>query len=196
MCTSIHLNGAGTIRALLIAARRASAAGVGTAVAVVAVAALDVAAAHAGIVDATCAGTVSSSFDPALRTFAQPTAGSDETLLATCASLSDATIRSGRTAVSYRASMSCVAPLNGGRIVETIDWSNGTTSTFESTATNTTTAGESVSTQIGAIVAGTFRGDTAVKITRTPTLDVLSCLLGPGISDRQGVATLVITSAL
>jgi hypothetical protein len=183
-------------RALHPPAGRARAAAFGTAVVclVVAAAGLGAATAHAGVADATCAGTVASTFDPALRTFAQPTAGSDETVLATCASLGDATIRSGRTAVSYSASMSCVAPLNGGQIVETIAWSNGTTSTFESTAANTTVAGESVSTQIGAIVAGTFRGDTAVKITRTPTLDLLSCLLGPGIASRQGVATLVITS--
>ena len=178
-------------------ARRARASlSAAAAVAVLAAAAvgLGAATASAEVADATCAGTVASTFDPALRAFTQSTAGSDTTLLAACTSLSDPTIRSGRTAVSYSASMSCVAPLNGGTVSETIAWSNGATSTFESTATSTTVAGESVSTQLGSIVAGQFSGDTAVKVTRTPTLDLLSCLLGPGISSRQGVATLAITS--
>lgn len=151
-------------------------------------------AAHAGALDATCQGSVSSTFSPGLRVVAQTTAATDTTTLGTCVSTADPTLTSGSAFASYTASESCVSPINSGTITQVLRWSNGRRSTFTATAALTSVAGQSVATFTGTITAGLFAGDTAEEITISPALDPLSCLLGPGVTSRNGTATLAITS--
>jgi hypothetical protein len=148
--------------------------------------------AHAGFLEATCQGTVNSTFSPGLRLTNQSINGSDSSAFS-CTSATDPTVTGGSTAQSYAATQSCLNPAASYPFSATIHWNNGATSTVSGISVLTALAGQSVYTVTGTVTAGQFNGDSVVYVTIEPALNLLECAFAPGVTSRSGTATLEVT---
>ncbi|MFY1827478.1 hypothetical protein ACN47A_16270 [Myxococcus fulvus] len=75
----------------------------------------------------------------------------------------------------------------------TLDWDIGKSSVIPYTRIATRTGGQTVVTFVGTVASGPFAGNIATQVVTYPALDVVSCLLGPGITEVSGVTTFAIT---
>ncbi|GAA3856526.1 hypothetical protein GCM10022243_22170 [Saccharothrix violaceirubra] len=155
--------------------------------------------ASASVADATCAGSVSSTFSPGLRANLLPppppaTTATESAALTGCVSLSVPAITSGTIVPNGNTeSGNCVAVNPTVTDVIGINWNNGTSSVvFVTDRVAVNAAAVRTVTLTGVVVAGTFFGQAAVIVFTSP-LDPLDCLSASGLTSTTGVVTLAIT---
>ncbi|ATE55159.1 hypothetical protein [Actinosynnema pretiosum] len=150
--------------------------------------------AQAAAGDATCAlGTGVTTYTPPITATATPTTIGETLNLGPCTSLADPLVTSAQIANSEAATLSCLVTVPGSLSgTVTITWNTGESSFFEYTRTTVSVAGQQVTTFTGLITAGKFSGSTGTLVVTALSLNVLSCLLGTGISSATSTATLLV----
>ncbi|WKU05507.1 hypothetical protein [Micromonospora sp. HUAS LYJ1] len=146
----------------------------------------------------TCIGTQTTNYSPGLLLTNQTVhkSGTNEWPLCT-GSTQGITSASSPFDVPH-IQLSCISPLGSGAGTQVITWVHATTaptSTFEWTSTRSVLAGQAVTILTGTITAGLFAGSSAQQIIVAPQLNLLGCLLPPGVTEETGTSTLVITAA-
>lgn len=76
----------------------------------------------------------------------------------------------------------------------TITWDTGDTSVFTFDHTVTHVGGNAVAAFTGTITTGLFASDSAIEVVTGAELNLLDCLVPPGVTHRSGVTVLTITS--
>ncbi|ACU37733.1 hypothetical protein [Actinosynnema mirum] len=117
----------------------------------------------------------------------------DEDLNLSCTSVPDPAVTSAQIDNTETATLSCLLTIPGslsGTLF--VVWNTNEVSFFEYTRTTVTVGGQQVSTFTGLITAGKFDGASATLVVTAVSLDVISCLLGSGISSATSTATLVV----
>jgi hypothetical protein len=137
--------------------------------------------AHAGVLDVTCTGNTSTTYNPPLDNTPTDTQLTVTSFFGPCVSTSVPGLTSGSYSVQFTIpSRSCVTLLNTGAEEYTITWNTGQTSTL-SINRNATLAGPAfVVTHIGIVSSGLFAGDTVLRTATAPSIDLQLCLLGLG----------------
>ncbi|MCP3059167.1 hypothetical protein LXT21_10325 [Myxococcus sp. K38C18041901] len=138
-----------------------------------------------------CTGTAVRTYNPGLTLVTRPT---DILSVGSIECLPGAPVSSG--SYSFFATglpSSCLLdePVGTGSLK--IDWNTGESSVISFTRILTRTGGQTVLVFVGSIASGPFAGNLATEVVVDPALDVVSCLLGPGITEVRGVTTFAIT---
>ncbi|HJT04563.1 MAG TPA: hypothetical protein VJ757_13195 [Pseudonocardiaceae bacterium] len=137
--------------------------------------------AAATVIDVQCSGTFVRDFTPPVMTTAQPVAVTETDSYSLCV-----TGPAGTGTITTTLVLSCVNLTALPPQTETITWTGGQTSTI--TWATPVAAGQTV-VFTGAVTAGPYQGDTAVKVTSGISYlgTVLPCLLGSPISQTTGL---------
>lgn len=146
----------------------------------------------AGAVEAlVCAGSSTTSFSPALTNTPRQVNLSYTANYQPCVNAANPLeFRTGRASGASPAPVlrSCTDLLVPNHLTRTISWSTGTTSTWEFDSTSVYVNGQLVTTATGSIVAGEFRGSTAIGVT-TYLASLDDCGAG-GLAQIGGPTTL------
>ena len=146
-------------------------------------------AAHAGVVDAQCAGTFTRTFTPPIGTTPHTVTASSTDSYSTCL-----VGPSGTGQTSTTTTLSCVNITALPPETEVISWNDATTSTI---VWNQPVAAAQTVVFTGTVTAGAHAGDTATKTTSGVSYlaSVVTCLLGTPIAQTTGlVDSLILTS--
>jgi hypothetical protein len=146
----------------------------------------------AGITDVTCAGTESASITPGLLLGQRPVTITSSNIMSPCVS-TDPTLTAGLSTVTLHEVSSCLGIGNASNGIAEIVWNNNQASTFAYNATVSNPLGEEVVTLTGTITFGEFTGATAVMVITSATLNVLACLVPPGVTNTSGLVAVDIT---
>ncbi|MFF5252953.1 hypothetical protein ACFY4K_12990 [Streptomyces leeuwenhoekii] len=101
-------------------------------------------------------------------------------------------VTSASSFVTFTAPLSCLLSPPALEVELIIHWNGGRTSTAQALAVVSRTTGTTIATDTGTITSGLFAGKTINVTVVYPTLDVTGCLLGDGVSEISGAATLVV----
>ncbi|MGO1057266.1 hypothetical protein [Crossiella sp. CA198] len=139
-------------------------------------------------------GTETSTYTPGLNnTVREITYSGSDT--ATCLSLGNPLINSFVAPFSGQFEGSCELSFDQDSGTQTFDWNVGASSVWNYTSVvSTNPQGQVVVVLEGPIVAGQFTGATARQVVVLPELDLTACATETGITGRNGVFSLVITS--
>jgi hypothetical protein len=149
--------------------------------------------AHAAVGDAICTGSENITYDPGLRLFTQ-TVTFNVNATYSCQS-NDPTLTSGSVATppgGVTTELSCLNPVASSAGTATVHWGNGNFTRYSYTRTSSTIGGQLVTTTTGTVIEGEFVGDSVIVVVASPSIDVLSCVLGPGITSRTGIVSITI----
>ena len=145
-------------------------------------------AAHAGVVDAQCAGTFT-------RTFTPPVSTTPHTVTATSTDSYNTCLvgPTGTGHTSTTTTLSCVNITALPSETETITWNDATTSTI---VWNQPVAAAQTVVFTGTVTAGAHAGDTATKTTSGTSYltSVITCLLGTPIAQTTGLVDSLVLS--
>lgn len=149
-----------------------------------------------GLALVNCAlGSSATTFSPGLL-LAPRLINSTVTARYTCAVLTELSFRTGSSSVLLPPRMaSCVNPLGTSPASQTIHWNTGGFSTLVGTTTLTTVGNVVVVTGRGVVTAGDFVDRPYVNIAEYTNLmptELDACLAEPGLTQREGTATLTI----
>lgn len=140
----------------------------------------------------TCTASADISYSPGLRLFSQQTDINFDVDYSGCTSLTGSTITGGSRSGSFTGSRSCLAlPPSGSATIE-IYWDNGQTSVVDATTQSTDAAGQTVHLLTGPIISGPFAGLTFSEQLVQASLDLLSCLVAPGVESQTGIGVVEI----
>jgi hypothetical protein len=151
--------------------------------------------AHAGLLDLTCAGGETVTYEPAVTSEEQLIHVEGVQTLGPCVSLVHPTVTAGSRTYAFDVVKSCTSLFLPAGPTFTWAWTNGQTTTMQVNFVNSTVQGNVVSDGTGAVTAGTFNGDTVVMTLVGPVLDLDACN-GSGITGRTGTVVLELTSVL
>ncbi|MCW8126720.1 hypothetical protein [Microbulbifer halophilus] len=137
----------------------------------------------------TCTASADITYSPGLRLFEQQTDITFDVGYSGCTSLTGSTITGGSRSGSFTGSRSCLAlPASGSATIE-IYWDDGQTSVVDATTQSTDAAGQTVHILTGPIISGPFAGKIFSEELVQASLDLLSCLVAPGVESQTGVGT-------
>ncbi|MFD1215959.1 hypothetical protein [Microbulbifer celer] len=140
----------------------------------------------------TCTASADISFSPGLRLFTQQTDINFDVNYSGCTSLTGSTITGGSRSGSFTGDRSCLAlPASGSATIE-VYWDNGQTSVVDATTQSTDAAGQTVHILTGPIISGPFAGLTYNEELVQASLDLLSCLVAPGVQSQTGIGVVTI----
>jgi hypothetical protein len=157
---------------------------------------LPVTPAHAGVLDATCAGSEFIAYTPALTNVGQTVDVTVSTSFAPCVSLSTPGLTSGTGFLTATLTdHQCLDLLRAGPFTRNVTWNTGQTSTLSGNGVPSIVGASLVVLFTGSVTAGLFAGDTFVNTIVAPATDITLCTLGLGtVPSLFGVVTLEITS--
>ncbi|MFJ9201038.1 hypothetical protein [Streptomyces flaveolus] len=145
----------------------------------------------------TCAGSALQQYSPGLTLTTRPTQVTSNQSYTTCV---DATvgphggpITSATSSVTFNAPLSCLVSPPALPVEVTIHWNGGRTSTAQTLAVVSRTTGTTIATDTGTITSGLFEGKVLNVTVVYPALNITDCLLGSGVTQIPGIATLAVT---
>ncbi|MFI1585559.1 hypothetical protein [Embleya sp. NPDC020630] len=151
--------------------------------------------AHASVLDVTCTGGETATYNPALTSTPQTVTTTRVISYSPCVS-TDPAVTSGARNLTYTApGFSCVDLLGSGTISATITWNTGQTSTVTGNRVSTVVGATTVTVITGTVTAGLFTGDTVVQTQIGAATPILTCNLGLGtVSGLTSTIVLEISS--
>ncbi|HSV64918.1 MAG TPA: hypothetical protein VLJ59_03285 [Mycobacteriales bacterium] len=150
--------------------------------------------AAADVLDVTCVGTQTVTYNPGLTLQPKLQSIHFNNIFAPCVSATVPELTSGVSIGTAQRVASCLDLAEPDSSVLTINWNISQSSVFAYNRTVTTVGGTTVVTLTGVITFGLFAGDTAIIVTTGPAINLLDCLSPPGVTNRAGVVALTITS--
>lgn len=139
---------------------------------------------------ATCLlGSGTTTYSPGLTNTTRTTTVHVHEVFSGCVSLSHPTATSGTVDATLTRDASCTALLGGGNAVYTINWNDGTSTTFNATEPTERVQGQVVVLGTGAVTSGLYAGS-AVTHDKVLTGDLTAC------DTPQGLTSLTATIAL
>jgi hypothetical protein len=151
--------------------------------------------AHATQLEVTCIGTQHVKISPGLSFVPKDVTLTVNTIYAPCKSPSVPGVTSATNKASFPIpGASCLNPFDPGSGTKNLNWNTGQTSTFSFNRIGSNVGGTNVIISTGTITNGLFAGATALETVVGPSLDILKCLMEPGITDRYTTVTLQISS--
>lgn len=140
----------------------------------------------------TCVATSEVTYSPGLRLFTQETNITFDANYTGCVSLTGSTITSGSRSGSFIGPRSCLAlPPSGSGPLE-VNWSNGESSLVDATSQSTDVGGQTVHLITGPIISGAFAGKMFNEQIVQASLNLLYCLIAPGITSQTGTGVVEI----
>ncbi|CQR61111.1 Hypothetical Protein sle_16490 [Streptomyces leeuwenhoekii] len=144
----------------------------------------------------TCTGSATQHYSPALVAATRLTTVTSTQNYGTCVDVQvdpdGPPVTSASSFVTFTAPLSCLLSPPVLEVELIIHWNGGRTSTAQALAVVSRTTGTTIATDTGTITSGLFAGKTINVTVVYPTLDVTGCLLGDGVSEISGAATLVV----
>jgi len=141
----------------------------------------------------TCVATSQITYSPGI-TLTPSSQSTDYTVsFSGCLTPGRTDIVSGSRSGSFTGVRSCLSvlpPSASGTLVVT--WNTGETSTVSYTADGQDVGGQTVHTINGTITAGLFTGSSYTEVITQASLNLLSCLIPPGVQSQSGVGTLTV----
>jgi hypothetical protein len=157
--------------------------------------------AHAlSVASISCTGWTYTTYSPGLTNTMQPTTVVDQGQLnvvgphspaGSCLAVGSAA-SSGTRDVSALLNLSCNAILTETG-VETINWDDGQSTSFDFTATAAHVGSNTVLTETGDVVSGEFSGDHAVETFTAPNLAFTDCSTAAGVTSLDYATVLTIS---
>ncbi|MFF8471976.1 hypothetical protein [Streptomyces griseus] len=141
----------------------------------------------------TCAGTTTVSFSPGLTPVEQTVAVSGQDAADLCLSLTHPQLTGFIAPFSGTATQSCTSLFAGGSGTETLNWNDGTSSSWSYTNSFSNVNGTKVGTSTGPITAGTLAGAMVTQTITFPSLDLTACTTSQGLTALSGLDTWTFT---
>jgi hypothetical protein len=148
--------------------------------------------AEAASLDLTCVSTQRTTYSPGVTLFPSQQTIQNSSIASPCVSSSHPEITSGTAGFTTQGIRSCLTLDQIGGGTAGILWNTGQTTTYVYNSSTQTIGGQIVLTIIGTVTGGLFQGKSISFVLASPSLNVLSCLIPPGITSRLGVGTLTI----
>lgn len=172
------------MRLLAVAAAVLAAAGTAT---------IAAAPAHASIVDVTCAGTATATYNPGLTNTPHSTSFTLADDDALCLS-SDPSITSGSDSTAFDIPSASCSALTAGGYLETVNWDNGSQSVIFYGTADVDVQESVVVVATGDVISGEFEGDTASQQNVYPLTDLGGCDSPDGLTTLSGTTSLILTT--
>jgi hypothetical protein len=138
-----------------------------------------------------CTGTQTASFQPGLLIQPQLVGAAISSTLRSCTS-TDPTLTAGAVSSLAIGIYACLGLGGATGVPATIEWNNGTSSTFSYDSITTHLGALTFITAIGTITDGPFTGRAAIETSHGIAVEPVSCLEPPGIESISGATTLTI----
>jgi hypothetical protein len=151
--------------------------------------------AYAATITITCTGTSAISYTPGLLFTVRSVAYTETDTFGSCLSTGGPTITSGSASAGATLDGSCLGlPVIVEDPAYTVHWSDGQSSTFALTFTDTIVAGVENVTGAGTVTSGAFTGATGVFQWVYLVPNPLQCLANPGVTSQSGplLATVIL----
>jgi hypothetical protein len=150
--------------------------------------------AQADPVDISCSSRQVTRYSPGVRLVPLMQHIKINTKASGCVSSERPDLTSGSARFAFDAERSCLSIDQTMSGTSFIKWNTGETTVYTYDSTTATIAGQIVVTIFGTVISGPFEGSSITIVVASPIIDLLKCIVGPGITKRVGVGTVLISS--